>query len=98
MNGTCKEGCKFYKKRIQECPNYILTTWESNKGERTQVEDCSLVRMMLMNYEFDRRLNTIQQEIEKMRNQQEKFIEIIAVLMGLKGKEGKKDGISLITG
>lgn len=48
MEGLCKRGCKFWKKR-QECPNFIISSWREEKtGLEKRIEDCAIPRIYLM--------------------------------------------------
>ena len=92
MQDTCKQGCKIYKKlklkSVEECPNFILSTWVNNKDETKVTRDCIPVRTSLREAEFHNRLIAIQKAIEQLRNETI-WVQVVAEILG------KNSGINL---
>lgn len=73
MQGTCNEkDCKLFDLiggTPEQCPNFVQTMWQPDKGQPVLVRDCAPKRTMIMTQEIYNRLIGLQQASEQQRNE-----------------------------
>jgi hypothetical protein len=102
QNTSCGCNCPFIKsgfcKNEKECPNYVESWWVEGESQKPiLLKDCSPKRMLLQQQLLQSRLESMQQSLDKARNEYVQLCEYLKNLLEIsKAVILQKDSQNLI--